>query len=164
MTSSILTVERLREVLRYEPDTGDFFWRAKIGRKIVVGQKAGSFHCQRYIAISIDNKDYLAHRLAWFYVHGVMPEKDIDHINMVRHDNRIENLRSVNRSVNMQNQKKPLKNNKLGFLGVHKYKDRFIASITVTGIPKHLGIFSTPELAHAAYIEAKRKHHAGCTI
>lgn len=91
---------------------------------------------------------------------------EIDHINGNGFDNRRANLRVVCRSVNAQNQKRARVNNKCGLLGVcwNKQNKRWKACIWLDAISKHLGYFDTPELAHAAYIEAKRKLHVGCTI
>ena len=99
-------------------------------------------------------------------MYGTWPENQIDHINGVRHDNRIDNLRDVLQSTNAQNQRKPSATNKCGFLGVnfHKCSNRWIAQIHVQGKKKHLGLFDTPKEAHEAYVTAKRELHEGCTI
>lgn len=97
-------------------------------------------------------------------VHGEYPTNDIDHINGNPSDNNISNLRHVTREVNMQNQRKPRSNNPTGFLGVVKRRDGFISSITLRKKQRYLGTFATPELAHLAYVEAKRKLHDGCTL
>jgi hypothetical protein len=164
VTTSILTVQRLREALRYEPDTGDFFWIAKTSKRTVVGTQAGHLQRMGYVHITVDKERYCAHRLAWLYVYGVWPEKFIDHINGIRSDNRIHNLRDVTGSVNQQNQRRCQKSSTIGTLGVSPHHGKFQARIRLNYKITYLGRFDTPELAHAAYLEAKRKHHAGCTI
>src|SRR4051812_4396707 len=117
----MITAERLRQVLSYDPETGVFLWKEKIARKVVVGRKAGNIGNFGYIYIRIAGKLYYGHRLAWLYVHGVWPEKGIDHRNGVPDDNRIANLRPANQSENNQNMRLP-KHNKSGFMGVSFFK------------------------------------------
>jgi len=155
----------LHEVLKYDPDTGIFTWNKKISSRTVVGKPAG---CMRngYVSIDIFGKRYRAHRLALIYVHGHCDSKDVDHINGVTHDNRIVNLRFATRSENKQNIRKVQPNNKSGYMGVdwHKATGFWRATITNMGKQKHIGLFKTPEEAHAAYLETKRKLHPFCTI
>lgn len=148
----------LREILEYQPDTGLFFWKkAPSGR--VSGQKVGGKDRQGYIRIRIDNIKYAAHRLAWMYVYGSFPNNFIDHINGIKDDNRICNLRDVTRSENMQNINKPQgKNIYLGVYSVNKNK-KYRAKIEIDGRQIHLGYFPTQENARSAYIEAKKVHH-----
>lgn len=151
-----VTLERLREALSYEPTTGVFTWR--VGCR--AGTEAGT-RSNGYVAITIDQCIYRAHRLAWFYAHGVWPTHQIDHINGRRSDNRLANLREVTNSLNQQNQSGPQAGNSTGYLGVFQRGNRFEASITADGRYTYLGLFPTAEAAHAAYAEAKRKQHAG---
>src|SRR3972149_955610 len=90
---------------------------------------------------------------------GEFPKGDIDHINGDRADNRIGNLRATSRSENMQNLKEAHKDNCTGHLGVFKKRHRFGAQIMVDGVKHKLGIYDTPQEAHEAYLEAKRKLH-----
>jgi hypothetical protein len=106
----------------------------------------------------------MGHRAAWLYVHGKWPNGQIDHINGDRSDNRISNLRDVSHSVNQQNVHRPRRDNASGFLGVTRQKNLWTSQVTVSGKTLHLGLFKTPEEAASAYLEAKRKHHTGCTI
>lgn len=162
-----LTVDRVREVVAYKPDTGQFFWKKSTSNRRKAGQLAGCFSKGR-LALCIDYNQIIAARLAWFYVHGVWPTGVIDHINGDPSDNRITNLRDVSQSVNLENQRKPKSNNRSGYLGVKPYKrgklKPWIAAIVVEGKQKALGYFETAELAHAAYLSAKRKLHTGNTI
>jgi HNH endonuclease len=155
-----LTPERLKELLAYNESTGNFTWRVKRkGRKL--DGFAGSKTVMGYISIGIDGVDYFAHRLAWMYVHGAWPINHIDHINGIRSDNRIANLRDCTPSINMQNQRKAKSSSKTGLLGASPHHGKFIARITVNKKHLHLGLFVTAEEAHAAYIAAKEKFHVG---
>ncbi len=163
--NSTLTQERLREVLHYDPETGIFTWRVNRAQ-MVAGSVAGGPNGKGYWYIKIDRYSYPAHRLAWLYVHGVWPPFDTDHHDTKPSNNRIDNLREATRGQNRQNMRKAHKNNKAGLLGVmwHKQSQRWRAKITVDGKGIHLGNFLTPELASAAYAEAKRKYHPFATV
>lgn len=156
-----LTQEYLRAVLHYNPETGIFTWRQ--GRRGARrGRPAGCKLTEGYIQITIDGEKLSAHRLAFLYVDGALPVGEVDHINGMRTDNRFSNLRIADRSLNMQNKRAGW--GSLGMLGVCKSRDKFRAAIFYSGSTKHIGTFATPEEAHAAYIEAKRRLHKGCTI
>lgn len=163
MAKANLTAERLRELLHYDPETGVFTWRVYRGGRAKAGSIAGCRITSGYLHCSIDKKLYYMHRLAWMYVHGEMPPDMIDHINHVKDDNRIVNLRLADMSLNKQNQKIALSNSSSGLLGVHYHKG-WRAKITINGKQISLGRFNSAESAHEAYVEAKRKYHAGCTI
>ena len=118
-----------------------------------------------YLTIFCNGFRYAAHRLAWLYVHGEWPPAHIDHINGIRTDNRISNLRSVTASVNAQNMRRAMKNSKTGVLGVTKCGNRFKAQLAIPrGSNKYLGLFKTIGEAQQAYLDAKRSTHLGCTI
>ena len=165
MATAILNAARLRAILNYDQTTGIFTWavRRKGGRGL--GMEAGARMSHGYISIGIDGNEYTAHRLAWLYIHGEWPLAYIDHINGNRSDNRIENLRDVSQTVNMQNVYAPKSNNKSGYRGVswHAQRGKYTARIKVEGRYLSLGLHETPEAAHAAYVEAKRNFHEGCT-
>lgn len=150
----------LLRVLHYEQDTGWFIWMEKVGKSIP-GTVAGYEHSRGYRALWIAGVQYLAHRLAVFYMTGVWPAEDVDHINGDRSDNRWRNLRTASRSVNMQNQRRARSDNTTGFLGVVPNRARFSAQIRVNGVTKCLGTFDTPEEAHASYMAAKIVMHPG---
>lgn len=155
-----LTAVRLREVLDYDPDTGSFTWRESKGH-MRGGLPAGHHHNNGYVHIGIDGEDYSAHRLAWLYIFGAWPTAEhMDHINRVRHDNRICNLREASRSENGQNVSLSSSNSS-GYRGVsrcNKY-NCWRAQIKLNGKPKHLGYFETPQLASAAYCAAAALLH-----
>ena len=164
MATDNVTSSRLRELLSYDAHSGVFVLLAQRG-PAKAGSVAGSFK-DGYKEVMLDGRSYLAHRLAWFYMTGTWPTGQIDHINGDRSDNRISNLRDASPSVNQQNRRAAQCNSRSGLLGVTHYKrdDKWMASIRVNRKQHNLGLFATPELAHAAYIEAKRKMHDGCTL
>ena len=165
MTSKLdITIEHLRESLDYNAQTGIFTWRKNHRRPDLIGKIAGSIHSAGYICIAIHNVKRLAHRLAWFYVTGVMPEGHIDHINGNKLDNSFGNLRQVTRFGNLQNMRQATKANKVGLLGVSAHQGKWRAQIMVNGKRIRASGFDTPELAHQKYLELKRKHHLTCTI
>jgi hypothetical protein len=160
---SKLSLERLRQVLRYEPETGIFYWIHRDTQKKKLGLNASIVRSHGYLNISIDGQYYYTHRLAWFYVHGEWP-KVIDHINGIKTDNRIDNLRSVDQRCNLQNVVKARRHNKSGIIGARKTKYGFQTSIRLDGKNHYLGHYKTAEEAHNVYLEAKRQLHEGCTI
>jgi hypothetical protein len=160
MTDAILTQEYLKSIYKYDGETG-IFTRLKPHPRWKVGQVAGTDNGSGYIRISINYKQVYAHRLAWLYVHGVMPKKTIDHINGNRSDNRICNLRAITKAENNQNM--PMfKTNKSGLTGVHwsKSRNRWVAQISVNNINKRLGRFVSKEEAYNAYLKAKEIYHS----
>ncbi len=160
-----MTSDELKQILDYNPETGIFIWKITIGRA-KIGFVAGSIDKGGYIRICKDGKEYYAHRLAWFYIYGKWPNYQIDHINGDKIDNRIENLRDVMEFVNHQNLRKARVDNKAGHLGVGKMDryQKYFSKISIAGKSIYLGSFETPEEAHQAYLDAKRKFHEGCTI
>jgi len=170
----LIAQERLKEVAHYNPETGIFTRLKRTGNNngCNVGKEMGHSDCNGYKFVSIDFNCYALHRLAWFYMTGEWPKNEIDHINGNKIDNRFCNLRDIPKAMNAQNYQGPQKNNSSGFLGVHyisrpkvkKPYNPWRAAITANGKRIHIGYFATPELAHEAYLEAKRKYHQGCTI
>jgi len=138
-----ITQARLKELLNYDPETGIFTWR--VNRRATQGSKAGARHpTQGYIAIKIDSVLYRAHRLAWLYVYGVWPPNDIDHINRVRDDNRLSNLRLATRAQNCQN-RRIRSDNVTGTTGVCRYKktQKWRAYIMIRKRQKELGVYDS---------------------
>lgn len=159
-----LTQEQLKQLVHYDPECGQFSWIVSPCRKVKAGDKAGGINASGYHATKIKYKTYATHRLAWLYVHGVWPHLDIDHINGVKTDNRIENLRLANDSQNKQNTKKCNKNNKTGFLGVNFANNSYKAFIMINRKQIYLGSFDAPEKAHEVYLAAKRELHPRGTL
>jgi hypothetical protein len=155
------------ERLTYLPETGEFFYNKDVSCRMKKGFIAGYKNKNGYIVIGIKGKIFQAHRLAWLFVFGVFPDKEIDHINGIKTDNRISNLRNVSKIVNLQNIKKAFKHNlSSGLLGVSlvKKSGKYKSRININGKTKHLGCFDTAEEAHNKYLVEKRKYHSGCTI
>lgn len=158
-----LTREQLVAEYSYDPSTG-LFYRLSDRVGAPRGQVLGRLTSSRYLQIAVGGKAFSAHRLAWLYMTGEWPKHMVDHINGVRHDNRWSNLRDVTRSVNMENQRKAMRTNKSGFLGVSVHKLGFQAAIHTAGKCHYLGIYRTPQEAHSVYLEAKRRLHKGNTL
>lgn len=152
----------LKALLRYEPDTGNFYWLA--GKR--AGRLAGFGFTRGRIQICINGKNYYAYRLAWLYVTGCMPKGVIDHKNGNALDNSIDNLRDTTQSGNLQNQRRARSDNVTsGVLGVKgRSNGKWQAAINVNGKNIHLGTFSDVQQASDAYLAEKRKSHAMCTI
>jgi hypothetical protein len=159
-----LPIDFLRDVLLYEPTTGIFICKKKYANKILVGSVVGANHLAGYKQIMLQRTQFLAHRLAWFYVYGCWPKQEIDHIDGNRSNNAISNLRDVDRLTNAQNKRCAQSDNSSGFLGVHAKRGRWVADIKVKGKTMRVGTFDTPQEASEAFLNAKRIHHAGCTI
>lgn len=159
MTGLSLTYERLREVLTYYPETGEFWWRypAK-GRKSY--RRVGAINTPGYRIIGIDGGKYLASRLAYLWMTGEWPEGHMDHINCQRADDRWCNLRVATRAQNQANQPRQI-NNTSGYKGVFWYKayGRWMAQITVKRKKHFLGYFDDPKEAHEAYAAAAQRFH-----
>ena len=155
----MLTQERLKELLHYDPETGGF--TRLVGRSGcqvgVIKNKPNSGH--GYISITIDQKSYLTHRLAWLYVYGRFPPEQIDHINHDRVDNRITNLREATHHENQKNRAKNPRNTS-GVVGVswNKAVGVWQAMINVNRKQKYLGTFKNKEDAIAAREAANIKY------
>lgn len=152
----------LKQLLHYDPETGRFTRLIPQG-PAHVGDVAG---CDTWngTVISVCNVTYRAHRLAWLYITGKWPAEIVDHKDGDPWNNKWTNLRLGGNSINEQNQRKAQKNNGSGFLGAHRNRNKYQADIVHRGKHHYLGMFATPEAAHEAYLDAKRRMHPGCTI
>lgn len=162
-----LAQERLRAALVYDAETGAFTWALRVANCTRVGAVAGCLNRYTgYRTLMLDGKSYLEHHLAWLYVHGTLPDTCVDHIDGVKDNNAIHNLRLVTHAENLQNMRGPMKNNRAGFLGVSldNRTGRYQARIRLNGISKALGNFADPDSAHAAYVVAKRHLHPKGTL
>ena len=156
----MLTKKRLQQLLEYNPKNGIFTRKTKSSNSVNVGDIAGCKNLAGYITISIDNKPYLAHRLAWLYTYGEMPKEGIDHINHNKIDNRINNLRVVPQILNMRNLK--MRNtNTSGITGVrwNKKAKKWIANINVHYKSIYLGLFIDINDAKKARKDAEKKYN-----
>jgi hypothetical protein len=157
----MLTAERVREVLNYDPETGVFTWRKKTGRKAKIGKAAGVIHSSGRVFMSIDGHKSFGHRVAWLHVTGEWPPEGmtIDHINGDCSDNRWSNLRLATRRQNQGN-RKINKNNSCGVKGVYwvPKSGKWRASIVVNRRNKHIGTFDDKHEAGRAYMAAAERY------
>lgn len=156
--------DRVCDLLTYEPALGFLFWRRDVGSSAKAGEVAGWLHNRGYWAVSIDGRNYLAHRVAWLITTGGWPHSQIDHINGNRLDNRRSNLREVTNAENAQNKRRARSDNKSGVIGVRQLRQKWQARIMVAGKAKCLGTYATKDQAAAAYIDCKRQLHQKGTI
>ncbi len=156
----MITQAELKELFDYRED-GSLIWKKITSFRVRVGDKAGSPSTYGYLVTSINNKAYKIHRLIWCIHHGNFPNSNIDHINGITNDNRIENLRDANSFQNACNTKKH-KHNTSGIKGVswEKRRNRFEVYIQTGGKKHHLGYRFTL-LDAAALIIIKRKEMHG---
>jgi len=173
----MLTAERARELLNYDPATGVFTWRERTPEDFAggahgpeqeckrwngryAGKEAGKLDAKGYRVIAIDRKPFLAHRLAMLIVNGQWPPMHVDHKNGNPSDNRIENLRQCNHAENHQNRRRQ-SNNTSGHIGVtwSSAANKWSAKIRVNGKEMHLGVFANKEDAASAYEHAKKQFH-----
>jgi hypothetical protein len=160
------SIPRLKGAFSYDPVTGLLTWNFSPRYSIASGDRAGSADEKGYMRVTIDQYSCLVHRVIWCLVYGMWPKNHIDHIDGCPSNNKLSNLRDVPRMVNNQNQRKPQRHGTSGFLGVSydnntRTINKWSAHICANGKQIYIGRFSTPELAHAAYVEAKRKFHSG---
>jgi hypothetical protein len=135
----VIEIDRLKQLVSYDADTGLFRWLVHRGTRGRSGNVAGNLNNKGYWRIPLDGRLYAAHRLAWFYVFGEWPKQNIDHINGIKTDSRIANLRDVSVSVNAQNQRRPMRHNKSGLLGVCQQDGWWVAQIKAAGNIRKLG-------------------------
>ena len=148
--------ERLLELVEYNPETGAMTWLKPTSNRVKAGARAGSLAGNGYWQIKLDGTVYNYHRVAWFYVTGVWPDRWIDHKNGDIADNRFNNLRLSSISQNAGNMKRRA-DNMTGLKGVERKRKKFAARIRHEGERHNLGVFDTPEEAHAAYFEAAQR-------
>jgi hypothetical protein len=150
-----MDIEYLRNQLDYDSETGIFRWNAP-RPKVIVGSIAGTTTEKGGIRIGLDGKYYHAHRLAWFHYYGVWPNKQIDHRNLNKSDNRIENLREATNGQNCANRRSF---GASGIKGVREHSGKWHAQITFNKRCRSLGYYNTPEEARSAYAEAASRLH-----
>jgi hypothetical protein len=139
-----LTQAWLKEIVHYEPDTGTFTRLTGQNK----GKKAGYLTEDGYVSIEILGVVYPAHRLAWYFVKGVWPEGDIDHIDRCRTNNKFDNLRDVTRSINLFN-RGMMKNNTSGVRNVYwaKKKKKWVVNKNENNKRIYVGSYDTLEEA-----------------
>ena len=154
----MITQEYLKTILNYNPNSG-LFTRIRESKKCKTGESAGCLTPTGYIVIRIDKILYPAHRLAWLYITGNY-EKILDHKDLCKSNNKIDNLRIADKSENSFNRTKQ-SNNTSGYKGVnwHAQSSKWVAKTKYKNKHIHLGVFLTKELAYEAYINFAKLHH-----
>ena len=160
-----LTAEQLRAALNYDHETGIFRWRERPNVRAttnarLAGKQAGCTRHDGYVSIRVNTVQLLAHRLAWLHVHGTWPGTNVDHIDGNPNNNRINNLRQATQLQNTKNRRASAINSH-GFKGIswHKKACKWSSQIMKDGKSIYLGLYLTPEAAHAAYCDAATRLH-----
>lgn len=163
-STSDISLERVKQLFHYDPDTGVFINIFPRKKAALMGQ-AGYLRPDGYIEISFDYTRVSAHRLAWFYMYGVWPEDQLDHIDRNRSNNAIRNLRPATNKQNMENANVQ-RNNTSGFRGVSKAetKGKWCAYIKHNGVKISLGTFDSIEGALSARKAAERKYFTRAAV
>jgi hypothetical protein len=170
--SNRISIEELKKLITYEPDTGNLYWiprgveyfkneqYCKIWNSRQANQIIKCVDKSGYIKTSILGRQYKGHQIAWAIAKGEWPDMCVDHINGIKTDNRICNLRLATKEENMWNSK-PQKNNKLGIKGISidKKSGKYKVSISSHNKKTHIGYFECIELAKLAYSEFADKIH-----
>jgi hypothetical protein len=157
---SPISIETLKEWIDYDPNTGELTWLKSPHHLIKTGDVAGSYEKRGYKVIQVKKRLIKGHRTAWAITHGYFPIGEIDHIDNNPSNNRIGNLREVNRSKNQMNTKTP-KNNTSGVKGVHycNPKRKWIASISIDKKKICIGHFTSIEEAIKARKQKEKDIH-----
>ncbi len=159
-------LNQLKARFQYDHESGEIQSKS---RRSPCGKYAsvGHLNANGYIDICVMGKTIKGHRVAWFLVHGVWPSQylDIDHMNGIKHDNRMTNLRLVSRTINAQNRKNAWSKKANKLIGVYfiasKKQKPWRAALKVMGRLMDLGQFETEEEAYSAYLDAKLIYHTG---
>lgn len=160
MTLASLTQFDIKQKLNYDQDTGIFTWINVKNPNAKNGDIAGSVNRNGYLYIGLYGKKYRAHRLAWLYVTGEWPEKQIDHKNGIKTDNRFINLREASNLKNTRNRVINT-NNSSGYRGVSwsSHAEKWVVHVMSKGKRKNLGYFDTAEKASKAFENYAKRNH-----
>ena len=153
-----ITYDEVRKYFDYDPATGNLINKVTRNYNALAGSAAGSVDNNvGYLRVSFNYKRYWAHRLVWLWHHGYMPENNIDHINQIKTDNRIENLREVSRQCNVRNCGNHC-NNTSGVKGVsfERRRSRWQVHIWVWGKQYYLGLYTDFDNAVCARLAAEQ--------
>ena len=176
MSKKVISAEEACELLTYDPSTGELRWRARRPEmftptftrtrehacanwnSIYAGTIAGTVDGLGRRQIAVYGRLYKAHRLIWLMVHGRWPDAQIDHVDGIRDNNELENLREATQSQNQQNRSYRSPRGLIG-ASIHKKTGRWLGRIRADGVTRNLGLFDTAEAAHAAYCREKERLH-----
>ena len=153
--------DKLKDLFQYNAKTGLLHWKIKCSWNVKIGNVAGTTkHWSNYIYIRFNNKSYPAHKLVWLYHYGIYPNGCIDHVNGIRNDNRIDNLRHATRAQNSQNMR-IFKSNTSGIKGVDwkKNTNKWRVRLQVNHKRIEIGSFYCLDLAELVANEARTKYH-----
>lgn len=157
----MLTHKELLERLHYDPFTGQFTWLMDSCSR-ESGSLAGYKNPKGYIIVTVNNFGYRSHRLAWFYMKGIWPTHNIDHIDGDKSNNRFSNLRDVTQQHNTQNQRRV--NGKVPGFHFNKTQNRWVIQLYINGKHKHLGSFIDKMECEKECLNLRRKHYDGNII
>lgn len=157
----LLARSELMRWLRYDEDSGLFYWKARPANRCYVGDLAGHINGKGYREIELRGRVYQAHRLAWLFENGEWPIDEIDHKDGNRSNNRIGNLREATINQNQHNRKKWRRNTSSRFKGVslHKQTGKWQVNIQLDGCRSYLGLYDSEEIAHQIYKNAADRLH-----
>lgn len=144
MASGDLTAARARELYRYDPDTG-ILWR-----RHARGEKTGRAKSNGYLVVCVDGRNYQTHRVIWLMTYRKWPTGNIDHINRVKTDNRLSNLRDVSQALNMRNSDRCV--TKAQVIGPVRSGDGWMVVLPHYLTTRTIGPFASPDEAHAAFL------------
>lgn len=148
-----MNIEELKEYFKYDESSGKLFWKKRPSNRVIVGSEVGNYNDQGYKVCRFQGRAIRVHRIIWAINKGENPNEFIDHVNGIKDDNRLENLRLVTNAQNLQNMKKAK-----GYT-FHKKNNKWTAQISVNKQHKYLGSFDTEQEAHYAYLKAKEELH-----
>lgn len=145
----------LLKLVTYNREEGKLYWwnPPQPNTKRLMGKEAGTINVHGYSILMYRKKGYLIHRLIWLIEKGTWPKGVVDHINGIKTDNRIENLRDVTFTQNTRNTYRHRAGKLLG-TGWHKNHKRWRAFMRVNGKQVHLGLYDSEQEAHRAYLRA----------
>ena len=158
-TKTTLTQERLKELLRYDPETGFFTWMIA-RQRVRKGSPAGCLHKHGYWVIKVDGCSYKTSRLAWLYMVGEWPRHQIDHSDLDRRNDRWDNLREATVAQNNTN-RRAQKNNSCGVKWAYwkRTHNKFEGQIRIEGKLISAGLFETAIEANDACYRISLSHH-----
>ncbi len=158
-SAQLPTQEYLRSILRYDPETGFLYWKEIIPCRINIGDRAGTLTQDGYISIKVGGRSYRAHRIICCMVYGEFPLDEVDHIDHIKHNNRLENIRLATRLENMRNQIMHITNTS-GATGVcwDRRRCKWLARIHIEGKSNFLGYFKEKSDAIQARATANIKY------
>lgn len=152
MDKNRLSVDDISKKVEYNPQTGEII---SLKSKKPIGNKDKD----GYIVLRLYGKVLRRARLAILLSSGTWPDGVVDHINRIKTDDRLSNLRVLTPSENTQNISLTGKNNYTGYMGVLERRGRYYARVRHNNVMHHFGGFSTPEEAYAVYVQKKKELH-----